>query len=74
MHTGIVGLTAVIYRIRKLRTEERLAALARGLNVLMQAELAEAAQSRRYGTLLTAGAIGYVATFALIIPLALGLG
>jgi hypothetical protein len=72
-----------------LRTEERIAALACGVNVPMEPELSQAARSRRYGILLTAGAIGYMITFSLIarvehdawmavafgaIPLALGLG
>ncbi|HEV2714911.1 MAG TPA: DUF6249 domain-containing protein [Terriglobales bacterium] len=102
MSDNVIGLAAVImifgipmaamytfYRVRKLRTDERLAALARGLEVPMQPELPEGARSRRFGILLTAGAIGYMATFALIarvepdawmaaafgiIPLALGLG
>ena len=102
MSDNIVGLAAVImifgipmaamytfYRVRKLRTDERLAALARGVDVPMQPDLPEGARSRRFGILLTAGAIGYMATFALIarvepdawmaaafgiIPLALGLG
>jgi len=102
MDTNIVGLAAVVlvfavplgamytfYRVRKLRTEERLAALARGVNVPMEPELNEGAKSRRWGILLTAGALGYMACFALIgraepdawtaaafgvIPLALGLG
>jgi len=78
------------YRVRKLRTEERIAALARGVNVPMEPELSQVARSRRYGILFTAGAIGYLFTFWLIgrmvdhdawiaatfgvIPLALGLG
>lgn len=77
------------YRVRKLRTEERLAAIARGVDVGMQPELSPAAQSRRSGILLLAAALGYMITFALIarvesdawiagafgvIPLALGLG
>src|SRR5213083_2791345 len=97
MSDNIVGLAAVImifgipmaamytfYRVRKLRTDERLAALARGVDFPMQPDLPEGARSRRFGILLTAGAIGYMATFALIarvepdafgiIPLALGLG
>jgi len=102
MDGNLVGLAAVImifgipmaamytfYRVRKLRTEERLAALARGVNVPMQPELSEAARSRRSGILLVAGALGYIATFALIarvepdawmaaafgiIPLSVGLG
>jgi hypothetical protein len=77
------------YRVRKLRTEERLAAIARGVSVPMEPELSQAARSRRSGILLVAGALGYMITFALIartepdawtaaafgvIPLALGLG
>ncbi len=102
MGGDIVGLVAVImifgipiagmytyYRIRKLRTEERLAAMARGMGVPMQPELSEAARSRRAGLLLVSGALGYMITFTLIarlehdawvaaafgiIPLAVGLG
>jgi len=77
------------YRVRKLRTDERLAALARGVNVPMAPELSEAARSRRSGILLVTGALGYISTFALIarveheawmaaafgiIPLAVGIG
>jgi hypothetical protein len=102
MDGNLVGLAAVVmifgipmaamytfYHVRKLRTEERLAALARGVNVPMQPELSEAARSRRSGTLLVTGALGYMLTFALIarvesdaliaaafgiIPLSVGLG
>jgi len=102
MDANIVGLAAVImifgipmaamytfFRVRKLRSEERLAAIARGVDVPMQPELSEAARSRRSGILLVAGAIGYIVTFTLIghyepdatiaatfgaIPLAIGLG
>ena len=102
MDGDIIGLVAVImvflvplgamytfYRVRKLRSEERLAAIARGVSVPMQPELPEAARSRRSGILLVAAALGYMATFALIgrvesdawiaaafgiIPLAVGLG
>ena len=102
MDGDLIGLVAVImifgipiaamytfYRVRKLRTEERLAAIARGVSVPMQPELSEAARSRRAGILLVAAAAGYIATFALIsrveydawvagafgvIPLAIGLG
>ena len=79
MDGNIVGLVAVImvfgiplgamytfYRVRKLRSEERLAAIARGVSVPMQAELSESARSRRSGILLVAGSLGYMATFALI--------
>ena len=102
MNGDITGLVAVImifgipiagmytyYRVRKLRTEERLAALARGVNVPMAQELSEAARSRLSGILLVTGALGYISTFALIarveheawmaaafgiIPLAVGIG
>ena len=77
------------YRTRKLRTEERLAAIQRGVNVPMEPELSETARSRRAGILLIAGAVGYMLTFTIIarvepdaliaaalgaIPFALGLG
>lgn len=77
------------YRVRKLRTEEKLAAIARGVAVPMEPELSQVARSRRSGILLTAGALGFMATFTLLgrtepdaynvvsfgaIPLALGLG
>jgi len=102
MDGNIVGLAAVVmifgipmaamytfFRVRKLRSEERLAAIARGMEVPMQAELSEGARSRRAGILLVAGAIGYIVTFVLIgrvepdamiaatfgvIPLAVGIG
>jgi hypothetical protein len=84
-----LGAMYTYYRVRKLRTEERLAAIARGVDVGLQAELPPAAQSRRSGILLTTAALGYMITFALIarveqdawiagafgvIPLTLGLG
>jgi hypothetical protein len=77
------------YRVRKLRTEERLAAIARGVNVPMEPDLSEAARSRRWGILLAATSLGYVAMMAVIahaepeawkgaaagfVPLAAGLG
>ena len=101
---GLTGLAAVVmllgmptailamytfYRVRKLRTEERLAAMARGVEVPMQPELSESARSRRAGILLIAGAIGFMLTFTIIarvepdalmaaafgaIPFTLGLG
>jgi len=102
MDDNIIGLVAVImifgiplaamytfYHVRKLRTDERLAAIARGATVPMEPELSEAARSRRSGILLVAGALGYMITFALIsrieyeawvaaafgiIPLTVGLG
>jgi hypothetical protein len=103
MH-DLTGLTAVImvlgmptsslamytfYRVRKLRTEERLAAIQRGVAVPMEPDLPPSAHSRRYGILLIAGAIGYMLTFTILarfdpdfieaaafgaIPFTLGLG
>ena len=100
----ITGLAAVImflgfptaalgmytfYRVRKLRTEERLAAMQRGVTIPMEPELSESARSRRYGILLVAGAVGYMLAFTIIarferdalmvaafgaIPFTLGLG
>jgi hypothetical protein len=102
MNGDLTGLAAVImifgipmaamytyYRVRKLRSEERLAAIARGVSVPMEPELPHAARSRRAGILLVAAGLGYTATFALIaraepdamiaaafglIPLTLGIG
>lgn len=54
------------YRIRKLRTEERLAAIAKGVAIPLQPELPQPARSRRAGILLVAGGLGYSLTFALI--------
>jgi hypothetical protein len=79
MNGEVIGLAAVImifgiplaglytyYRVRKLRSEERLAALARGVEIPMEPELSQAARSRRAGILLVSGAIGYMVTFGLI--------
>lgn len=79
MELNAIGLVAVIlslgipiagmytfYRVRKLRTEERLAVLARGENIPMEPELSQAARSRRAGILLVSGSIGYMVTFGLI--------
>jgi hypothetical protein len=79
MDGEFIGLVAVIlffgiplagmytyYRIRKLRTEERLAAIARGASVAMEPDLSEAAHSRRWGILLAAISIGYIAMMAVI--------
>lgn len=102
MSGELIGLAAVVlifsvpgalmytfYRVRKLRTEERLAAIARGVAVPMEPELSQTARSRRAGILLVAGALGYMLTFGIIarfepeawvaasfgmIPLAIGIG
>jgi hypothetical protein len=79
MELNVIGLVAVIlslgipiagmytfYRVRKLRTEERLAVLARGENIPMEPELSQAARSRRAGILLVSGSIGYMVAFGLI--------
>ena len=88
MPTAILGMYT-FYRVRKLRTEERLAAMQRGVSVPMEPDLNEAAHSRRAGILLIAGAVGYMMTFTIIgrvepdamiatafgaIPFTLGLG
>lgn len=102
MSGELIGLVAVVlifsvpgalmytfYRVRKLRTEERLAAIARGVAVPMEPDLSQTARSRRAGILLVAGAVGYMLTFGLVarvepdawvaaafgaIPLAVGIG
>jgi preprotein translocase subunit Sss1 len=79
MDGQLIGLVAVIlgmgiplgalytyYRVRKLRSEERLAAIARGATIPVEPELNQAARSRRAGILLVSGAIGYIVTFGLI--------
>jgi hypothetical protein len=79
MDGNIIGLVAVImslgiplgamytyFRVKKLRTEERLAAIARGADVPMAAELSESARSRRAGILLVTGALGYIFAFGLV--------
>jgi hypothetical protein len=101
---GLTGLAAIVmifgmptaalgmytfYRVRKLRTEERLAAMQRGVTMPMEPDLTEAAHSRRAGILLLAGAVGYMLAFSIIarvepdaliatafgaIPFTLGLG
>lgn len=88
MPVAIAGIYA-FYRVRKLRTEERLAAIHRGVDVPMAAELSESARSRRAGILLVAGAVGYMLAFSIVarvepdaliaaafgaIPFTLGLG
>ena len=88
MPIAIAGMYA-FYRVRKLRTEERVAAIQRGVDVPMAAELPESARSRRAGILLVAGAVGYMLAFSIVarvepdalmaaafgaIPFTLGLG
>lgn len=79
MSGELIGLVAVIlflgiplgalytyYRVRKLRTEERLAALARGVAIPAEPEINQASRSRRNGILLVAAATGYIAMFGVI--------
>ena len=79
MDGEIIGLVAVImslgvplgalytyYRVRKLKSEERLAAIARGVDIPVEPESNQAARSRRAGILLVSGAIGFILTFGLI--------
>jgi hypothetical protein len=79
MDGTIIGLVAVImslgiplgamytyYRVRQLRTEERLAAIAKGVSVPMEPELTQAARSRRAGILLTCGAVGFIVALGFI--------
>jgi hypothetical protein len=88
MPTAVLGMYT-FYRVRKLRTEERLAAMQRGVAVPMEPDLSQAAHSRRAGILLIAGAVGFMLTFSIIarvepdaqivaafgaIPFTLGLG
>jgi hypothetical protein len=76
---GMIGLVAVVlslgipmalmytfYRVRKLKADERLAAIARGVSVPFEEPLAPAARSRKNAILLISGAIGFMATFGFI--------
>ncbi|HTS11673.1 MAG TPA: DUF6249 domain-containing protein [Candidatus Limnocylindrales bacterium] len=77
------------YRVRRLRTEERLAAISKGVPVPIADELPPHVRSRRAGILLTAGGLGYTLAFLAlsrfepdsveaavfgIIPIAIGIG
>ena len=79
MGGDLVGLAAVVltcgiplammytyYRVRKLKTEERLAALARGAEIPVEPELSQDARSRRAGILLVSGGMGFILMFAII--------
>jgi hypothetical protein len=75
----LIGLVAVVlgmgiplggmytyYRVRKLSSEERIAAIARGAVIPAEPELNQTARSRRSGILLISGAIGFIVTFGVI--------
>jgi hypothetical protein len=79
MSGDIIGLVAVVltcgiplgamytyYHVRKLRSQERLAALARGVDIPIAPDLSESARSRRAAILLCTGAAGYILTFGSI--------
>ena len=79
MGGDVIGLVAVVltcglpvaalytyYRVRKLRSEERLAALAKGTEIPMEPELSQFARSRRSGILLVSGGLGFMIMFAAI--------
>ena len=70
MSLGIpLGAMYTYYHIRKLRNEERVAAIARGVSTPMEPDLSQKARSRRWGILLVSGAIGYLVAFGLIAAL-----
>jgi uncharacterized membrane protein (DUF485 family) len=54
------------YRVRKLKTEERLAAIAKGVQVPIAEELPPHARSRHAAILLIAGGLGYTLAFMLL--------
>jgi len=76
---GLIGLVAVVlflgipmagmytyFRVKKLKTDERMAAIARGVSVPFEEPVAPAARSRKNAILLISGAVGYIATFGVI--------
>jgi hypothetical protein len=76
---GMIGLAAVVlslgipmagmytyYRVKKLKADERLAAIARGVAVPFEEPVPVAARSRRAAILLISGAVGFMATFGVI--------
>ncbi len=79
MGGDLIGLVAVVltcgipvagfytfYRVRKLKTEEKLAAIARGADVTIEAELSPYARSRRNGILLVSAGLGFFLMFSAI--------
>src|SRR5438067_12882811 len=61
-----LGALYTYYRVRKLRSEERLAAIARGVDIPMEPESNQSARSRRAGILLVSCAIGFILTLSLL--------
>jgi len=79
MGAELIGLVAVIltcgiplalmytfYRVRKLRSEERMAALARGVEIPIEPEISQYGRSRRAGILLVSGSLGFMLMFGII--------
>src|ERR1700757_775047 len=80
---GMIGLAAVVlslgipmagmytfFRVKKLKTDERMAAIARGVAVPFEESVAPAARSRKNAILLISGAIGFMAPFGVIAGIA----
>jgi len=65
-----LGAMYTFYRVKKLRTEVKLAAIARGVDIPMEPELSQAGRSRRAGLLLVTGSIGYIIAFGIIARIA----
>ena len=76
---GFIGLVAVVlsmgipmaamytyFRVKKLRADERMAAIARGVAVPFEEPVAPAARSRKNAILLVCGALGYIAALGVI--------
>jgi hypothetical protein len=76
---GMIGLAAVVlslgipmammytyYRVKKLKADERMAAIARGVAVPFEEPVPPAARSRKAAILLISGAIGFMAAFGMI--------
>jgi len=79
MGDNLIGLVAVVltcgiplaamytyYRVRKLRAEEKIAALARGAELPIEPELTQYARSRRAGILLVSAGLGFMVMFGVI--------
>jgi hypothetical protein len=79
MNGEMIGFVAVVltcsiplaaiyafYRVRQLKSQERLAAIEKGVSVPMDSELPHPARSRRAGILLITGGLGFSLAFLLI--------
>jgi hypothetical protein len=61
-----MGVLYTYYRVRKLRSAERMAAIARGVEIPWGPELSQGVRSRRWGIVFLSGAIGYIAAMVSI--------